>query len=125
MASRTETPVLRWAGARRIPVRASLPEDLTWVQDQENVLSLAHHPGCYRLYQGALLSIKPFLTPTTQSDIETALADAEKLPRLSDRAFALRKVIDAIRAQAGTPAAGTGKKPGDKTLATLWDRLGG
>src|SRR5438105_2687128 len=44
------------------------------------------HAGCYRLYQGALLSIKPFLAPAVQSDIDTALVEAEKLPRFSDRA---------------------------------------
>jgi hemoglobin len=85
------------------------------------------HAGCYRLYQGALLSIKPFLAPAMQGEIETALTDSEKLPRLSDRAFALRKVIDAIRVQAGAPAAGTAKKADDKKAAplALWDRLGG
>jgi hemoglobin len=104
------------------------------------------HAGCYRLYQGALLSVKPFLAPATQKEIDEAIAEAEKLPRYGDRAFALRKTIDAIRAQAGpappkdsvpppkdTPpvkdqvkdkkAAAKDKKAQKKT--TLWDRLGG
>jgi hemoglobin len=109
------------------------------------------HAGCYRLYQGALLSVKPFLAPATQQEIDSALAEAESLPRFSDRAFALRKTIDGIRAQAagapapgvpapGVPAPGV-PAPGDKkntdkiaikTLPkkeepgkTLWERLGG
>ena len=36
------------------------------------------------------------------------VAEAEKLPRAGDRAFALRKTLDLIRAQAGPPdSAGT------------------
>jgi len=61
------------------------------------------HGGCYRLYQGALLSVKPFLSPDLQSTIDDGIAAAERMPRMSDRAFALRKVIDDIRAQAGPP----------------------
>jgi hypothetical protein len=57
------------------------------------------HAGCYRLYQGSLITIKPFLAPATQKEIEMALAEAEKQPRLSDRAFVLRKTLDGIRAQ--------------------------
>jgi hemoglobin len=97
------------------------------------------HAGCYRLYQGALLAIKPFVAPAVQVDIDTAVAEAEKLPRLSDRAFALRKTIDLIRAQAGPIPPITDKKSGDKrpagdkpaidkkvvTPKTLWERLGG
>ncbi len=58
------------------------------------------HAGCYRLYQGALLSLKPFLESATQKEIEDALGGAEKLPRFSDRAFALRKMINTIRSEA-------------------------
>jgi hypothetical protein len=55
--------------------------------------------GCYRLYQGSLITVKPFLTPAMQKEIDAALADAEKQPRVSDRAFVLRKTIDSIRTQ--------------------------
>ena len=58
------------------------------------------HAGCYRLYQGSLLSIKLFLPPPLQKEIDTAMAEAEKQPRISDRAFTLRKTIDMVRAQA-------------------------
>jgi hypothetical protein len=64
------------------------------------------HAGCYRLYQGALIAIKPFLGAATQKEIEGALAAAEALPRFSDRAFALRKMINGIRAQAAQGAKG-------------------
>jgi hemoglobin len=85
------------------------------------------HAGCYRLWQGALLAIKPLLAPAMQNEIDTALADAEKLPRVSDRAFALRKTIDAIREQAAAPSTGTEKKVSKKAERPkpLWDRLGG
>jgi hypothetical protein len=58
------------------------------------------HAGCYRIYQGALISIKPFLPPETQKEIETSLVEAEKQARFSDRAKELRKTLDNIRAQA-------------------------
>ncbi len=79
------------------------------------------HAGCYRLYQGALLSVKPFLAPTVQKEIDDAITSAEGLPRASDRAFALRKVIDTIREQAAHSPPGVveekTKKPETKTEA--------
>lgn len=65
------------------------------------------YAGCYRVYQGGLLAVKPFLTPDLQQKIDRAIAKAEQTPRFSDRAFELRAVIDAIRAQGkGAPVAG-------------------
>ena len=55
------------------------------------------YAGCYRVYQGGLLSIKPFLMPDLQRKIDQAIAKAERMPRFSDRAFELRLVIDEIR----------------------------
>jgi len=87
------------------------------------------HAGCYRLYQGALLAIKPFMTPAAQAGIDNAIAEAEKLPKFADRAFALRKTIDAIRGQTDPASAPIPKMPAkDKTAIlpmTLWERLGG
>ena len=57
------------------------------------------YAGCYRLYQGSLLSIKPFLQVGMQRDIDKALAEADKKANFADRAHHLRKAIDAIRAQ--------------------------
>lgn len=84
------------------------------------------YAGCYRVYQGGLLSIKAFLTPDLQKKIDQAIAKAERMPRFSDRAFELRTVIDEIRAQSkGGPAtaskksekAGDGKKDEMKSMA--------
>lgn len=75
------------------------------------------HHGCYRLYQGALMSVKPFLTPALQKDIEEGIAGAERMARASDRAFALRKVIDNVRSHAQAAAKGPKDKippPKDK-----------
>jgi hemoglobin len=83
------------------------------------------HAGCYRLYQGALIAIKPFLPPPRQQEIDKALADAESLPRFSDRAYALRKTIDSIRAPAGTAPPVIPDKKAEIPGTTLWDRLGG
>jgi hypothetical protein len=55
------------------------------------------HTGCFRVYQGALISVKPFLTPELQKKVDAVLEKAEQLPTFSDRAFELRTVIDEIR----------------------------
>jgi hypothetical protein len=55
--------------------------------------------ACYRLYEGALLALKPLLDhrPDAQKAIDAGVADADRMPAVADRAFALRSVIDKIR----------------------------
>ncbi len=78
------------------------------------------HNGCYRLYEGALIAVKPFLDhrPDLQKAIDDGLNSARTMPRLPDRAFALRGVIDKVRNA-------TNPNPKPPTTATLWERLGG
>ena len=70
--------------------------------------------GCYRVYQGALIAVRPYLAddPKLLDHVDTSLQKAEKIPKMADRAFALRAVIDSIRdiyrPKANTP---TDKKP--------------
>jgi hemoglobin len=68
--------------------------------------------GCYRLFQGSLLTLRPLLAhhPELQKDIDSALAEAERLPTMSARAFALRKVMDEVRARV-RPTAGIARQP--------------
>ncbi len=65
----------------------------------------ADHAGCYRIYQGALISVRPFLTAETRRKIDDSIVRAESLPYYSERAFELRKVLDEIRTKAA-PAKG-------------------
>ena len=101
--------------------------------------------GCYRLWEGALMNLKPMLGHRSdlQKAIETGLANAQQDPMLYRRAFVLRTVLDQIRTdlRGNAPAKKNGKeppvvvdpKPKDKsgepvvrpTPKTLWDRLGG
>lgn len=78
--------------------------------------------GCYRLYQGSLTALLPLLDyrDDLRAAVESAMAEADRLPDVAGRAFALRKGLDAIyRATAGPrPAANAGAR-------TLWTRLGG
>ncbi len=76
------------------------------------------HNGCYRLYEGALLSIRPFLDhrPALQKMIDEGIASAKTRPDLASRAFALRDVINKIRADVN---------PNPKMPASLWEKLGG
>ncbi len=69
--------------------------------------------GCYRLYQGTLVGVWPFLAhrPELQESVKAALASAETLPSYPQRAFKLRETLDDVRAKVTT-------KP-------LWTRLGG
>jgi hemoglobin len=87
--------------------------------------------GCYRLYQGSLMTLRPLLAhrPELQQAIDRGLAGAEQEPNVGRRAFALRAVIDEIRA-ASRPAAPAEPKKAEAPKkppapATLWDRLGG
>ena len=54
--------------------------------------------GCYRLFQGSLLSVRPFLAPDLQKRVDEGIGNAEKMGSYADRAFELRRVLDEIRA---------------------------
>jgi hemoglobin len=73
--------------------------------------------GCYQLYRGALIALKPMLDyhPEWQKVITDGLAAADREARMDARAYALRYAIDKIRDEVVPP----------KTTTTLWDRLGG
>jgi hemoglobin len=76
--------------------------------------------GCYRVYQGSLITLKPLLShrPALQKAIDDALAKAEGEPSVYERAFVLRAALDRIRDETGGKAAAAKKD-------TLWQRLGG
>src|SRR6266481_5932472 len=77
-------------------IRASLPKVINTGADLFNEGDRA---GCYRLYQGSLLTLRPLLEhrPDLQKAIDAAQADAEQQPTVSARAFALRGALDKIR----------------------------
>jgi truncated hemoglobin YjbI len=82
--------------------------------------------GCYRLYEGALLALKPFLEhyPDLQKDIDAGVLNAARTPQLADRAFVLRDVINKIYKKTAPPE--TAKAPPvPSPKMPLWDRLGG
>jgi hypothetical protein len=55
--------------------------------------------GCYRLFQGALLTLKPLLAhrPDVQKQITDGLAAIDAEPSMSRRAFKLHELIEAVR----------------------------
>src|SRR5438132_3526601 len=55
--------------------------------------------GCYRLYQGSLLTIRPLLEPypDLQKEIDAALTSADSQASVGARAHTLRKVLGKIR----------------------------
>ena len=66
------------------------------------------YAGCYHLYEGALMGLKPLLSahPDLQKAIDEGLDNARTTPRVEMRAFVLREVIDKIRdASGGKPVA--------------------
>src|SRR5205823_5683782 len=73
--------------------------------------------GCYRVYQGSLIAIGPMLSyrPDLQAEVQNGLAASETMATYDQRAFALRAVLDSVRAKV-TPAT---------ARASLWARLGG
>jgi truncated hemoglobin YjbI len=93
--------------------------------------------GCYRLWEGALLAVRPLLAHRAplQQSIITHLAAAERNPYMNQRAFVLREVLDQIRTEVNPNprrASGTDRArlpgPTDVTESgsrTVWQRLGG
>src|SRR5262249_52321618 len=57
------------------------------------------HSGCYRLYEGSLITLKPLLDhrPGLQKAIDDAFALAAREPSVPERAFILRAALDRIR----------------------------
>jgi len=86
--------------------------------------------GCYRLYEGSLMTLRPLLAhhPDLQKAIDASFAKAEQEKLVGNRAFALREALDKMRtelkpaqAQKTAPAAA---QPNTRP-PTLWQRLGG
>jgi hemoglobin len=105
-------------------IRALLPKVINSGADLFNEGDRA---GCYRLYQGSLLTLRPLLQhhQDLQQAIDAAFADADKQRSVGARAFALRAALDKIRETLKeTPG---DVKPRGKPAATtsLWERLGG
>jgi|SRR5579884_3566848 len=93
----------------------------TVINKGADIFNSGDYYGCYRLYEGALLGVKPLLEhkPALQKRIDDAFAEAERQSTVPDRAFALRRAIDDIRKDL---KGGGGTSTGANTL---WDRLGG
>jgi len=57
----------------------------------------ADYAGCYHLFEGALISIKPFASAERQKDIDDALAKSARMARFEDKAYRLRGALDVVR----------------------------
>src|SRR3954469_26045573 len=68
------------------------------------------HNGCYRLFQGGLLTARPLLAhrPDVQRAIDDGLAAAERQASIPLRARQLHETIEAVRTRLKPPA-----KPAD------------
>jgi truncated hemoglobin YjbI len=77
------------------------------------VYNLGDAAGCYRIYQGALITVSPFLAhrPDLQESVKKALASTQTLGSYDQKARTLRASLDEIRYKV--------------TVKTLWTRLGG
>lgn len=75
------------------------------------------YPGSYRVFQGSLLTVKPFLAPDLKKGIDDALRAAEAQPTFAHRAWELRKALDLVRAAAkGDAPARTEEKVKEKKI---------
>jgi hemoglobin len=91
------------------------------------------YSGCYRVFQGSLMTAKPLLAhrPDLQKVIDAGLAEAGGLAYMHQRAFALRKTLDTVRAglKSGEPIPVGPEKveslKDGKAEKTEWERLGG
>ncbi|WP_435007156.1 group I truncated hemoglobin [Tundrisphaera lichenicola] len=73
--------------------------------------------GCYRVYQGSLISLGPMLgyRPDLQAAIQKGLAASDTMRTYEQRAVALRSTLDGVRAGMAPRVA----------PSSLWSRLGG
>jgi hypothetical protein len=55
--------------------------------------------GCYRMYQGALIAIRPFLThrPAVQKVLDDGLVEVAKTEGVKIQAFRMHEIIEEIR----------------------------
>lgn len=86
------------------------------------------HDECFRLYQGALLSLQPLLDhrPNLMKDVRDKLDKAAGMKAV-EGAFVLRQALDEIQneiAPGSRAEPKVGSKP-DSRAPSLWDRLGG
>lgn len=65
------------------------------------VYNRGDYGGCYRIFEGSLITTKPLLShrPDLQKVITKALAEAESNPIVWQRAFTLRSALDKVRAE--------------------------
>jgi hemoglobin len=117
-----------------------------------NLYNAGDWNGCYRLWEGALMNVKPLLAHRgdLQKAIDDSLTNARQEPLLQNRAFVLRKPLDKIRTdisgdysdetkaldakarrekaereKAARETAGGAPPVAPKSDKALWDRLGG
>src|SRR5947208_2846077 len=71
----------------------------TVINEGADLYNSGDWPGCYRLYEGSLITVRPLLDhhPALQQAIDAAVAEAARSPQLADRAFVLRRAIDQVR----------------------------
>jgi hypothetical protein len=53
--------------------------------------------GCYRLFQGSLIAVKPLLSVDVQTEVEAALKESEKMATFAEKANRLRTALDMVR----------------------------
>lgn len=63
----------------------------------------ADYAGCYQLYRGSLLSLRPLVDERERKLIDDALQRAEQEPEFAERAYRLREAIDVLREQQRGP----------------------
>jgi hypothetical protein len=79
------------------------------------------HAGCYRMWQGSLMSIRSFVPADMQAGIDKGLAGAEKLDNYADKAFELRKVLDDLRAKTKFAVKTIDKNSGEVTGKVVYE----
>ncbi len=98
-------------------------------EDRDMYTRENNRAGCYRIYQGSLLTLKPLLGhhPQLQTVIDNSFAKAATQTSMAERAFTLREAIDEVRRvlkPGGSTSTDTGTVP-LSSGSTLWVRLGG
>jgi hypothetical protein len=82
---------------------------LAAIHDRGAILyNAGDHAGCYHLFEGSLVTVRPLLPRELQDMIAVGIPDAERQPSMPRRAMLLHELMEAIRVKlrptAGAPA---------------------
>jgi hypothetical protein len=83
------------------------------INNGAKIFNEGDHAGCYRMFQGSLQTVRPFMAPGLQKKIDEGLGQADEMRTFAEKAYKLRSILDEVRTQM-KPASAEDKKTEEK-----------